>query len=72
MRLGLLKIRTLAMANGSLFVVVGGLYRMFFFACSTCSDPGLSPLEAGLAFLPVTFGIIAGAGLSQQRSAHRA
>jgi EmrB/QacA subfamily drug resistance transporter len=66
-RLGLLRIRTLATANGALFVVVGGLYGMFFFASLYVQRIlGYSPLEAGLAFLPVTFGIIAGAGLSQQ------
>jgi EmrB/QacA subfamily drug resistance transporter len=66
-RLGLLRIRTLATANGALFVVVGGLYGMFFFASLYVQRIlGYSPLQAGLAFLPVTFGIIAGAGLSQQ------
>ena len=57
------EIRTLAVANGSLFVVVGGLYGMFFFASLYVQRIlGYSPLEAGLAFLPVTVGIIAGAG----------
>jgi MFS family permease len=66
-RLGLLRIRTLATANGALFIVVGGLYGMFFFASLYVQRIlGYSPLEAGVAFLPVTFGIIVGAGLSQQ------
>jgi EmrB/QacA subfamily drug resistance transporter len=66
-RLGLLRIRTLAVANGALFIVVGGLYGMFFFASLYVQRIlGYSPLEAGVAFLPVTFGIIVGAGLSQQ------
>jgi predicted MFS family arabinose efflux permease len=66
-RLGLLRVRTLATANAALFIVVGGLYGMFFFASLYVQRIlGYSPLEAGLAFLPVTFGIIVGAGLSQQ------
>jgi EmrB/QacA subfamily drug resistance transporter len=66
-RLGLLRVRTLATANGALFIVVGGLFGMFFFASLYVQRIlGYSPLEAGLAFLPVTLGIIVGAGLSQQ------
>jgi EmrB/QacA subfamily drug resistance transporter len=66
-RLGLLRIRTLATANGVMFVVVGGLFGMFFFASLYVQRIlGYSPLQAGLAFLPVTGGIIVGAGLSQQ------
>jgi EmrB/QacA subfamily drug resistance transporter len=64
-RLNLLRIRTLATANGVLFVVVGGLFGMFFFASLYVQRIlGYSPLEAGLAFLPVTIGIIVGAGLA--------
>jgi len=66
-RLGLLRVRTLATANVALFIVVGGLFGMFFFATLYVQRIlGYSPLEAGLAFLPVTLGIIVGAGLSQQ------
>jgi EmrB/QacA subfamily drug resistance transporter len=66
-RLGLLRIRTLASANGVLFIVVGGLFGMFFFASLYVQRIlGYSPLEAGLAFLPVTIGIIVGAGLASQ------
>jgi EmrB/QacA subfamily drug resistance transporter len=66
-RLSILRIRTLATANGVMFIVVGGLYGMFFFASLYVQGIlGYSPLEAGLAFLPVTLGIIVGAGLSQQ------
>jgi EmrB/QacA subfamily drug resistance transporter len=64
-RLGLLRVRTLATANGVLFVVAGGLFGMFFFASLYVQRIlGYSPLKAGLAFLPVTFGIIAGATLA--------
>jgi uncharacterized membrane protein len=64
-RLGLLRVRTLATANGVLFVVAGALFGMFFFASVYVQQIlGYSPLKAGLAFLPVTFGIIAGATLA--------
>jgi EmrB/QacA subfamily drug resistance transporter len=64
-RLGLLRVRTLATANVVLFIVVGGLFGMFFFASLYVQQIlGYSPLQAGLAFLPVTFGIIAGATLA--------
>jgi EmrB/QacA subfamily drug resistance transporter len=64
-RLGLLRIRTLATANGVLFVVAGGLFGMFFFASLYVQRIlGYSPLEAGLAFTPVTLGIIVGATLA--------
>ena len=66
-RLGLLRVRTLASANGVMFIIVGGLFGMFFFASLYVQRIlGYSPLQAGLAFLPVTAGIIVGAGLSQQ------
>jgi EmrB/QacA subfamily drug resistance transporter len=66
-RLSILRIRTLAAANTIMFVVVGGLFGMFFFASLYVQRIlGYSPLEAGLAFLPVTVGIIVGAGVSQQ------
>jgi EmrB/QacA subfamily drug resistance transporter len=64
-RLGLLRVRTLATANGVLFIVVGGLFGMFFFASLYVQRIlGYSPLKAGFAFLPVTIGIIVGAGLA--------
>jgi MFS family permease len=64
-RLGLLRVRTLATANGVLFVVAGALFGMFFFASLYVQRIlGYSPLKAGFAFLPVTFGIVAGATLA--------
>jgi EmrB/QacA subfamily drug resistance transporter len=66
-RLSLLRIRTLATANGVMFIVIGGLFGMFFFASLYVQQIlGYSPLEAGLAFLPVTIGIIVGAALASQ------
>jgi predicted MFS family arabinose efflux permease len=49
-----------------LLVVAGGLFANFFFSSIYVQRIlGYNPLEAGLAFLPVTVGIVAGSGLSQ-------
>ena len=43
------------------------MFGMFFFASLYVQEIlGYSPLQAGLAFLPVTAGIVVGAGLAQQ------
>jgi predicted MFS family arabinose efflux permease len=43
------------------------MFGMFFFASLYVQEIlGYSPLKAGLAFLPVTVGIIVGAGIAQQ------
>jgi MFS family permease len=48
-----------------MLLIAGGLFAMFFFASIYVQEVlGYSALRAGLAFLPVTLGIIAGAGLS--------
>jgi EmrB/QacA subfamily drug resistance transporter len=66
-RLGIFKVRSLAGADSVLFLVAGGLFAFFFFASLYVQEVlGYSPLEAGLAFLPITFGIGAGAGIAQQ------
>ena len=66
-RLSILRVRTLATANVVLFIVAGGLFGMFFFASLYVQRIlGYSPLQAGFAFLPVTIGIVVGAGASQQ------
>ena len=66
-RLGIFKVRSLAGANLVLLVVIGGLFGFFFFSTLYVQQVlGYSPLEAGLAFLPVTIGIGAGAGIAQQ------
>jgi EmrB/QacA subfamily drug resistance transporter len=65
-RLGIFKIRSLLGANLVLLVVAGGLFANFFFSSLYVQQIlGYTPLEAGLAFLPVTLGIVAGSGLSQ-------
>jgi EmrB/QacA subfamily drug resistance transporter len=65
-RLGVFRIRTLAVANGTMLLVISGMFAMFYFASLYVQDIlGYSPIEAGLAFLPVTAGIMIGAGSAQ-------
>jgi EmrB/QacA subfamily drug resistance transporter len=66
-RLGVFRIRSLTVANLVLLAVGGGLFANFFFASLYVQQIlGYSPIEAGFAFLPVTFGIGIGAGVAQQ------
>ena len=66
MRLSIFRIRTLAVADGVLLLVASGMFGMFFFASLYVQEIlGYSPLRAGLAFLPVTVGIVIGAGIAQ-------
>jgi EmrB/QacA subfamily drug resistance transporter len=65
-RLSIFRVRTVRAANVAMFFVAAGLFAMFFFNTLYLQRVlGYSPLEAGLAFLPFTAGIIIGAGLSQ-------
>ena len=65
-RLSVFRVRTIRAANVVMFLVASGLFAMFFFNTLYLQRVlGYSPLEAGLAFLPFTAGIIIGAGLSQ-------
>ena len=66
-RLSIFRVRTVRAANVVMFLVASGLFAMFFFNTLYLQRVlGYSALEAGLAFLPFTAGIIVGAGLSQQ------
>jgi EmrB/QacA subfamily drug resistance transporter len=66
-RLSIFSVKTVRGANAVMFVVACGLFAMFFFNTLYLQRVlGYSPLEAGLAFLPFTLGIIIGAGLSQR------
>jgi predicted MFS family arabinose efflux permease len=50
-----------------MLLVASGMFGMFFFASLYVQEIlGYSPLRAGLAFLPVTAGIVIGAGIAQQ------
>jgi EmrB/QacA subfamily drug resistance transporter len=67
MRLSIFRVRALAVADTVLLLVASAMFGMFFFASLYVQEIlGYSPLKAGLAFLPVTLGIMIGAGLSQQ------
>ncbi|MBV8956765.1 MAG: MFS transporter [Solirubrobacterales bacterium] len=66
-RLSIFRVRTLAAADVVLLLVASGMFGMFFFASLYVQEIlGYSPLRAGLAFLPVTAGIVVGAGIAQQ------
>ncbi|MEA2422606.1 MAG: hypothetical protein QOF55_1705 [Thermoleophilaceae bacterium] len=66
-RLGVFRIRSLASANGVMLLVASGMFAFFFFSSLYVQEIlGFSPLEAGLAFLPFTAGIMVGAGAAQQ------
>jgi EmrB/QacA subfamily drug resistance transporter len=65
-RLNIFRTRTLTAANASMMLVASGMMSMFFFASLYVQElMGYSPLRAGLAFLPVTSGIMIGAGIAQ-------
>ncbi len=67
MRLSIFRIRALAVADTALLLVASAMFGMFFFASLYVQEVlGYSPLRAGLAFLPVSAGIMVGAGLAQQ------
>ena len=66
-RLSIFTVRTVRGANVAMLVVACGLFAMFFFNTLYVQRVlGYSALEAGLAFLPFTAGIIIGAAASQQ------
>jgi EmrB/QacA subfamily drug resistance transporter len=65
-RLSIFRVRTLAAADAVLLLVASGMFGMFFFASLYVQEIlGYSPLKAGLAFLPITAGIVIGAGVAQ-------
>ena len=65
-RLGIFRIRSLTGANTAMLFVISGLFGMFYFASIYVQEIlHYSPLKAGVAFVPVTFGIVIGAGLAQ-------
>jgi len=66
-RLGIFRMGSIRGANIVMLLVAAGMFALFYFASIYVQEVlGYSALTAGLAFLPVTAGIIAGAGLSQQ------
>ncbi|HEY8675297.1 MAG TPA: MFS transporter [Candidatus Dormibacteraeota bacterium] len=66
-RLSIFRIRSLTTANLAMLLVAGGMFAMFYFAGLYVQIVlGYSPFTAGLAFLPVCFGIGIGAGMAAQ------
>jgi EmrB/QacA subfamily drug resistance transporter len=64
-RLSIFRVRSLTTANLVMFLVASGLFAMFFFNTLYIQRVlGYGPLEAGLAFLPFTAGIMVSAGLA--------
>jgi EmrB/QacA subfamily drug resistance transporter len=66
-RLSFFSMRWISISNATMFVVAGGMFGMFYFASLYVQEIlGYEPFQAGLAFLPVSLGIMVGAGVSQQ------
>jgi MFS family permease len=65
-KLSVFRIRSIATANSAMLLVASAMFGMFYFASLYVQDVlGYSALRAGFAFLPVSVGIIVGAGISQ-------
>ncbi len=61
------KLRALTAANGVMLIFGAGLFAMFFFVSLYMQQVlGFSALEAGLAYLPLSAGIIISAGVASQ------
>jgi EmrB/QacA subfamily drug resistance transporter len=66
-RLGIFRIRSLTGANLSMLAVAGGMFSVFYFASIYLQQVlQFSPVQTGLAFLPLTAGIIVFSGVAQQ------
>jgi EmrB/QacA subfamily drug resistance transporter len=66
-RLGIFRVRSITGGNLSMLVVAGGMFAVFYFASIYVQQIlGFSPVQAGLAFLPLTAGIILFSAIAQQ------
>jgi predicted MFS family arabinose efflux permease len=66
-RLSIFRVRSLLTANLVMFLAMSGMFAMFFFNTLYIQRVlDYKPLEAGLAFLPFTAGIMVSAGLASQ------
>jgi EmrB/QacA subfamily drug resistance transporter len=64
---GVFRLRTVLGANVNAILLAGALFAMFFFVTLYMQRVlGFEPLEAGLAYLPLSAGIIVSAGLASQ------
>lgn len=65
-RLGLLRLRSLAVANLAMLCVAAGMFAFFYFATLYIQGVlGFRPIRTGFAFLPFAIGIGVGAGTAQ-------
>jgi EmrB/QacA subfamily drug resistance transporter len=65
--LSILRIPGLAAADATQMIAIAGFYSMFFFITLYMQNVlGYSPIKAGSAWLPTTFGVAVGAGLCTQ------
>jgi EmrB/QacA subfamily drug resistance transporter len=66
-RLSIFRVRSLLTANVAMLLAMSGMFAMFFFNTLYLQNVlGYGPLEAGLAFLPFTAGIMVSASLASQ------
>jgi EmrB/QacA subfamily drug resistance transporter len=66
-RLNIFRTRSLTAANTVMLAVGGGIFAIFYFATLYVQEIlHLSPVQAGLGFLPLTAAIIAASGVAQQ------
>ena len=72
MPLGIFRSRPLSSANAIVFLLGAGMFGMWFFVSLYLQQVlGYSPLEAGLAFLPMTLTIIAGSTIASRVTSRR-
>jgi EmrB/QacA subfamily drug resistance transporter len=72
MPLGIFRSRPLSGANGVVFLLGAGMFGMWFFVSLYLQQVlGYSPLEAGLAFLPMTITIVVGSMIASRLTARR-
>ena len=65
--LSILRIPGLAAADATQMIAIAGFYSMFFFITLYMQSVlGYSPIKAGSAWLPTTFGVAVGAGVCTQ------
>ena len=65
-RLGIFRKRSLTSANVAMLAVAGGMFAVFYFASLYVQGIlGFTPVQAGLAFLPLTAGIILFSAMAQ-------
>jgi EmrB/QacA subfamily drug resistance transporter len=66
-RLSIFRIRSLLTANLAMFLAMSGIFAMFFFNTLYLQRVlDFGPLKAGLAFLPLSLGVMISAGIASQ------